>query len=170
MPLKLIIVVTLLLLFAGIGFAQDLPDSPGVVVGSFSPGPNPSPRSSSSGATQTPPAAKRPFIDPQVADDPYWEFTGALLGATILNVEMTARCSERGTCLTWIASGSASGSTRLKLYAYTLPADAAVSFLAYKLKGKTRLWVLPQALATAANLFSAGRSYGRLQLDPVTTH
>ena len=165
--MKLILVVMMLLPFSAIGFAQDLPDAPGVVVGSFSPGPSPSARSSSSVSAQTPPAAKGPFIDPQVADATYWDYTAALVGSTVLNVEMTARCSERGTCLTWIASGSAGGSTRLRLYAYTLPADAALSFLAYKLKGRTRLWILPDALATAANLFSAGRSYGRLQLDPI---
>jgi hypothetical protein len=109
-------------------------------------------------------AAKGPLINPEIADDPYLGYMSAMWGSTILNVEMTARCSARGTCLTWIASGSASGSTRGKLYAYTLPTDAALTYLTYKLKAKTRWWVLPPVLVTAANLFSAGRSYGRLQL------
>jgi hypothetical protein len=115
------------------------------------------------------PAARRPWIDPYVADFAYWDSTFALVGTTVLNVEMTARCSERGTCLTWIASGSAAGSTHLRLYAYTLPADAAFSYLAYRLKPKHKWWMVPNALVTAANLFSAGRSYGRLQVASPTT-
>lgn len=161
----------ILLTSFGVSLAQNLPDAPSVAVSTFPAatgsslsGPN---SSSYQGAA---PSAKAPFIDLQIADSAYWDYTAALTGSTILNVEMTARCSERGTCLTWIAAGSAEGSTRLRLYAYTLPADAAISWLTYKLKRKTRLWILPPALVTAANLFSAGRSYGRLQLQPVSTN
>jgi hypothetical protein len=163
-PTKFSIIVALFVL-SGIALAQDLPDAPSVAVGAF-----PSPTNARMGVTQNsstsmpPPAAKGPWIDPQVADGGYWGYSSALLGSTILNVEMTARCSERGSCLTWIFSGTSAGSARLQLYAYTLPTDAAISYLAYTLKRKnSKWWALPPALVTAANLFSAGRSYSRLQ-------
>jgi hypothetical protein len=162
---KLSIIIALFLL-SGIALAQDdLPDAPSVAVGSFPAsvnggmGARPTPSTS-----MQPVAAKGPWIDPQVADGAYWGYSSALLGSTILNVEMTARCSERGTCLTWIFNGSSAGAARLRLYAYTLPTDAAISYLAYTLKRKNKKWwAVPSALLTAANLFSAGRSYSRLE-------
>jgi hypothetical protein len=160
MPHKYFVVVIALLLQSGIGLAQDLPEAPSVTMGF------PSSQVGSTSAVSRPSnfgevaiAAKRPWIDMKIADSTYWASTFALVGSTIVNVEMTARCSEQGTCLTQIAPSS----SRVKLYAYTLPTDVALSYLAYRLKGKTRLWALPQMIFTAANLFSAGRSYGRIQ-------
>lgn len=158
---KYLIAVIALLLLSEIGFAQNLPDAPGVSVGSF-----PSGQSENTFGPSTPSksrdyavAAKKPLIDLNVADSVYWDSTFALVGSTVVNVEMTARCSEEHTCLTWITNTPSRG----RLYAYTLPVDAALSYLAYKLKGKTHLWAMPQMTFTAANLFSAGRSYGRIQ-------
>jgi hypothetical protein len=160
-------IMIMLLVLSGIGFAQDLPDAPSVAVGAFPTALNANPPAMGTSSTTyiAPPAAKGPWIDPQIADGAYWSYTSALVGSTALNVEMTARCSERGTCLTWIFGGTSAGSARLRLYAYTLPADAAISYLAYtmKRKGKSKWWVLPPALVSAANLFSAGRSYSRLE-------
>jgi hypothetical protein len=164
-PSKLSIIVALFIL-SGIALAQDLPDAPSVAVGSFPIAANGNAAAvpSSSSTYVAPPAAKGPWIDPQVADGAYWSYSSALLGSTILNVEMTARCSQRGSCLTWILDGASAGSARLQLYAYTLPTDAAVSYLAYVLKRRnSKWWVVPPALFTAANFFSAGRSYSRLQ-------
>jgi hypothetical protein len=152
--------VIALLVLSEIGQAQNLPDAPSVTVGSFpsvqvgtlaviSP-------SQSGGAAVS---GKWPWIDMNVADTTYWNSTFALVGSTVLNVEMTARCSQQGTCLTYIAPHA----SRARLYAYTLPTDAALSYLAYRLKPKTHLWALPQLMFTGANLFSAGRSYARIQ-------
>jgi hypothetical protein len=150
-----------LLLWGGIATAQILPDAPSVATGAF---PSPAIESgqtvvnaSKPGAV---PAARGPWIDPKVADLNYWGATSALLGTTILNVDLTARCASQRTCLTWLASDS----TKRDLYLYTLPTDAALSYLTYKLKAKRRWWILPDAVFTAANIFSAGRSYGRLNV------
>ncbi len=142
-----------------------VPDAPKVTVGTF---PSAEPwvksewvRSKKSG--EVPVAAEAPPIDPHVADASYWAATTALATTTVANVELTARCQEEGTCLTWINPGK--GSDRGRLYAYTIPSNFALDYLAYKLKGKTRLWILPQMAFTAANLFSAGRSYGRIEIS-----
>jgi hypothetical protein len=167
---KSFLILTALLLSHAAALSQNLPDAPSVTANS-SPAPqgDSMARAEKHWGSSAAPAARRPWIDPYVADFAYWDSTFALVGTTVLNVEMTARCSERGTCLTWIASGSAAGSTHLRLYAYTLPADAAFSYLAYRLKPKHKWWMVPNALVTAANLFSAGRSYGRLQVASPTT-
>jgi hypothetical protein len=158
---KHIIAVVILLLLSELAFAQNLPDAPSAAVGSFPSGQGGSTfgPSTSSKSGDYAVAAKKPLIDLNIADSAYWDSTFALVGSTVVNVEMTARCSEQHTCLTWITNTPSRG----RLYAYTLPVDVALSYLAYKLKGKTHLWALPQMTFTAANLFSAGRSYGRLQ-------
>jgi hypothetical protein len=165
MSCKYIPALLTLLLFGAAVAAQELPDAPSVAVGSFPAAASMNVASSSSASTSGAlPAAKKPWIDPTVADAPYWGATFALVSTTIVNVEMTARCSEQHLCLTYFASGA----SRLDLYAYTLPVDAAVSYLTYKMKKKNRLWILPDALISAANLFSAGRSYDRLEIGPLS--
>jgi hypothetical protein len=155
MPRKYIVVAIALFLLSGVVVAQQLPDAPSVIVGRFPP----TPGFSTTRSTTPPVAAIAPVIEPTVADVTYWISTSALVGTTFVNVEITARCAEQHTCLTQIAPSS----TRLKLYAYTLPTDLLVSYLSYKLKSKTRWWIVPQVILTGANLFSAGRSYGRIQ-------
>jgi hypothetical protein len=148
-------VVAGLFVLSGMGLAQNLPDAPSVNVGTF-----PSARSTVSHVMpSTPIAATKPLIDPTVADATYWASTSALFATTFVNVELTTRCSEEHTCLTWIAPGS----TRQTLYAYTLPTDVLVSFLSYKLKRRVRWWMVPQVVLTSGNIFSAGRSYGRIR-------
>jgi hypothetical protein len=154
MPPRYISVAFMLFMLSGLAAPQNLPDSPGVTVGLF-----PSAALAAGVVTMPPPAALGPWINPTVADAPYWSSTAALFATTLANVELTTRCSEQHTCLTQIAPGS----TRLTLYAYTLPTDLLVSYLSYKLKGKTHFWIVPQVLLTGANLFSAGRSYGRIR-------
>jgi hypothetical protein len=162
-----LLVMIALLMTAGVGLAQDqnLPDAPGVAVGSFPSAPT---WSKSALATTTraggvPVDARAPWIDPRIADSAYWSATAALGGSTIANVELTVRCEAAGTCLTWL--NGVKQSDRGRLYAYTLPSNVALDYLAYKMKGKTRFWILPQMAFTVANVFSAGRSYGRLQID-----
>lgn len=153
-PRNLILMfVAALFLFSGIGHTQQLPDAPSVAVGAF-PSPELKPEPAVSRGMI---AAKAPLID--VSDPAYWTASAALLGSTIINVEFTARCAQEHTCLTSIAPDA----SRARLYAYTLSTDAALSFLSYKLRGKSRWWMLPQVIFTSANLFSAGRSYGRLR-------
>lgn len=156
MSYKFITLLIMPVLLIGMGGAQALPDAPSVALGAFPP----SNATAMSTSYVTPSAGRKPLVDPAVADGSYWGSTFALVSSTIVNVEITARCSEEHTCLTWIANGP----SRIDLYAYTLPTDAALSYLSYKLKSKTRFWMLPDALFTAANLFSAGRSYDRLQV------
>lgn len=158
MPHKVRVIPLALLLLTGIAIGQTVPDAPSATVGAF---PSVAVANTSSSMVATPPAARKPWIDLTVADSAYWNYTYALVGSTIVNVEMTARCSEQHKCLTQIADGASRGD----LYAYTLSTDAALSYLTYKLKTKTRFWAMPDALFIAANLFSAGRSYDRLQIQ-----
>lgn len=105
-----------------------------------------------------PTAARQPWFDTREIDSSYWASTTALIGATVLNVELTAHCSEQGTCLHVIGNKS-----RATLYAYTLPVDVIVSLVSLHFKSNNKAWYLPQALLTGASMFSAGRSYGRLR-------
>lgn len=154
--------VIALFLLTAFGVAQDLPDSPGVTVGVFT-----SNRVAASSTTNRPslsggaaPAGKGPWIDFRIADISYWNSTAALVGTTIANVELTSRCAEQRTCLTEIAPNT----TRGRLYLYTLPTDLALSYISYRLKGRgVHGWWLPQVMFAGANLFSAGRSYGRIK-------
>jgi hypothetical protein len=158
---KYILVLLTLYLLSTAATAQEVSDAPSAAVGSFPSAPSLNVASSSNiSSTGASAAAKKPWIDLTVADAPYWNTTLALVGSTIVNVEFTARCSEEHTCLGYFAKGA----SRADLYAYTLPVDAGLSYLTYKMKKKTRLWILPDILVSAANLFSAGRSYDRLQV------
>ena len=147
--------IVLLSSLSRFGLAQSPPDAPSAQVDVA-----PSTSFQTSYRNDGPAApARRPWLDPMTADSTYWATTGGLFSTTFVNVEMTARCAEQHTCLTGIATGS----SRLKLYAYTLPADIALSYLTYKLKPTKRWWAVPDLIFTAANLFSAGRSYDRIR-------
>jgi hypothetical protein len=149
-------IVIAFLLLSGLAFAQDLPDAPSAAAGNFAPAKFES-RPVMTGASA---AAIAPRINPDVLDAAYWTTTSALVSTTVVNVELTTRCAEQRTCLTSIAPGS----TRVKLYAYTLPTDALLSYATYKLKARTRWWPLSDLIFTAANVFNAGRSFGRAEL------
>jgi hypothetical protein len=162
MFLKLYALVIALFLLTTVGVAQDLPDSPGVTVGVFTSNQvaasSTKNRQSLSGGAV--PAGKGPWIDFRIADVDYWNSTAALVGTTIANVELTSRCAEQRTCLAEIAPDA----TRGRLYLYTLPTDLALSYLSYRLKARGfHGWWLPEVMFTGANLFSAGRSYGRIR-------
>jgi hypothetical protein len=150
------VIATAVLFVSQFGFAQDLPDSPSVTMGLF---PSIESANKTNKRNIPAPAGRGPFIDGDVADLSYWSSTAALFATTIVNVEMTARCSREHTCMTAIDSGIGRG----RMYAYTLPTDFLVSYLAYRLKPKTHLWIVPQIALTGGNLFSAGRSYGRIR-------
>jgi hypothetical protein len=149
----------LLLVLGGLGTAQDLPDAPSATVASSQKRQN---KHHFEGAA---PAGRRPWLashillmDSTTANSTYWASTLTLFGTTIVNVETTSRCAAERTCLTMIDPGA----TRGQMYLYTMPTDIAISYLTYKLKGKTHWWWVPQAAVSGANLFSAGRSYGRI--------
>jgi hypothetical protein len=147
------VIATSILFVSQLGLAQQLPDAPSFTLGLF-------PSMKSENQRSIPAAAVRaPFIDGHAADLSYWSSTAALFATTIVNVELTARCSREHTCMTSIDPGVGRG----QMYAYTLPTDFLVSYLAYRLKPKTRLWIVPQIALTGGNLFSAGRSYGRIR-------
>jgi hypothetical protein len=147
------VIATAVLFVSQVGFAQELPDAPSFTMGLF-----PSIKSANNRSMPAP-AGRAPFIDPRIADLSYWSSTAALFATTIVNVELTARCSKEHTCMTVIDPGIGRG----RMYAYTLPTDFLVSYLAYRLKPKTHLWIVPQIVLTGGNLFSAGRSYGRIR-------
>jgi hypothetical protein len=155
---KSILIIALLL--CGVATAQNFPDAPGVSSSTSTSATGSQATFENASQSGAPAAARKPWIDPKTADLNYWGATSALLGTTVLNVELTARCANQHTCLTFIASSS----TERDLYLYTLPTDAALSYLTYKLKAKKRWWILPDAIVSAANIFSAGRSYGRLNV------
>lgn len=154
MPHRCSTVIAVLLSLSGFTLAQSFPDAPSAT-SSVPSSTLVASKPKTSGAWA---AARGPWLDTRNADVSYWNSTAALFGTTILNVELTARCAEQHTCLTSIAPYS----TRGELYAYTLPTDVALSILSLKLKNGHRWWMIPQVTFTAGNLFSAGRSYGRL--------
>jgi hypothetical protein len=147
------VIATAVLFVSQVGFAQQLPDAPSFTMGLF-----PSIKSANKSGIPAP-AGRAPFIDGRVADLSYWSSTAALFATTIVNVELTARCSRERSCMTEIDPGVGRG----RMYAYTLPTDFLISYLAYRLKPKTHLWIVPQIALTGGNLFSAGRSYGRIR-------
>jgi hypothetical protein len=76
---------------------------------------------------------------------------GALLGSTIANVEMIARCRPSSCQAVPDAIRS-----RGALYGIGIPVTLGVSYISYRLKRNgTKLWILPVALFTAGNIVYA---------------
>ena len=99
-------------------------------------------------------------VDRGVADRNYLAFTGAMFSASIFDAELTMRCLEQKTCL-YIPSSLRS---RTALYGIGIPADFGISYLSYYMKKKhSRIWFVPEALVTVANIYVGIHAYHRTQ-------
>jgi hypothetical protein len=79
---------------------------------------------------------------------------GALLGSTIANAEIIARC--RPTACQAIPGAIRS---RGALYGIGIPASLGISYLSYRIKrAGSRLWIVPVAVFTAGNVSYAGHA------------
>jgi hypothetical protein len=147
------------------GSESDLPNAPSTAKADTStadPAPSPVVKRESHGA---PPAAIGGPLSPDrsVADRNYWLVTGGMFGASVANVELTVRCLQAQTSCNDVP---ASLKSRAALYGIAIPADFGVAYLSYYMKKKhSRIWYVPAALVTGANMFLAVRAY-RWMNDP----
>jgi hypothetical protein len=148
-----------------IGSASDgseLPNAPSATKPDAStPDPAPSPvRRESQGA---PPAATGgPLsVDRSIADRNYLLVTGGMFGASVANAELTIRCLGKHPSCNDVPSSLQS---RAALYGIGMPADYGVAYLTYYMKKKhSRIWYVPAALVTGANLFASVHAYRWMQ-------
>jgi hypothetical protein len=104
-------------------------------------------------STNRPPsvaAVGRPtFGGEQVIDREFVIGNSVMLGSTIANIELTARCMESGAC----SAVPNHLKNRERLYVVGLPANLGVGVLGYYLKrGGHRWWFVPAALITTGNV------------------
>jgi hypothetical protein len=150
-------------LIGGVSSESELPDAPSSAKPDTStaaePAPTPAIKRESHGAP--PAAAGGPLgADRSVADRNYLILTGAMFSASIVNAELTMRCLNEGTC-TYVPSSLRS---RTALYGIGIPADLGISYLSYYMKKKhSRIWYVPSAFVTAANVYVAVHAYHRTQ-------
>jgi hypothetical protein len=144
----------------------ELPDAPSTTkpdVATADPAASPAvKRDSAHGA---PPAAMGgPLgVDRSVTDRNYLAVTGAMFGASIANAELTMHCFGQHSSCNDVPNLL---SRRVALYGIGIPADFGVAYLTYRLKRKhNRMWYVPAAAVTGANLFFAVRVY-RWSQDP----
>jgi hypothetical protein len=138
---------------------SELPDAPSSTkpdASSADPAPSPAVKRESHGA---PPAALGgPLgVDRSVADRNYLLLTGGMFGASIANAELTIRCLQVHASCNDVPHSLQS---RAALYGIGIPADFGVAYLTYYMKKKhNRIWYVPAALITGANVFFAMRAY-----------
>jgi hypothetical protein len=97
------------------------------------------------------------WVDRSVADRSYFAVTGAMFGASIANAELTLSCLKQHTFCNDVP---ASLKSRAALYGIGIPADLGVAYLTYYMKRKhSRIWYVPAACVTAANIFLGVRAY-----------
>jgi hypothetical protein len=99
-----------------------------------------------------------PFgVDRSVADRNYLAVTGAMFGASIANAELTMHCLGQHSFCNDVPNLL---SRRVALYGIGIPADLGVAYLTYYMKRKhSRIWYVPAACVTAANIFLGVRAY-----------
>lgn len=121
-----------------------LPDAPSAVAAEQS-GQNP-PLTSGEGTQKppTPPTNGLPGLTFLAAN-------GMLLGSTIANAEMIARCRPNAC-----QAVPDSIRSRPALYGIGIPSSLAISYISYRMKrGGTRWWIVPVAVFTAGNIVYA---------------
>jgi len=97
------------------------------------------------------------WVDRSVADRNYLAVTGAMFGASIANAELTLSCLKQHPFCNDVP---ASLKSRAALYGIGIPADLGVAYLTYYMKRKhSRIWYVPAACVTAANIFLGVRAY-----------
>jgi hypothetical protein len=96
-------------------------------------------------------------VDRAVADRNYLALTGGMFGASIANAELTIRCLQVHASCNDVPSSLQS---RAALYGIGIPADFGIAYLTYHMKKKhSRIWYLPAASVTVANVFLSVRAY-----------
>ena len=146
----------------GVSSESELPDAPSATKQDMStadPAASPAVKRESHGAPAA--AMSGPFgVDRSVADRNYFAVTGAMFGASIANAELTMRCLEQKTCVYVPASFR----SRAALYGIGIPADLGISYLTYYMKKKhSRIWYVPAALVTVANIYVGVHAFRRTQ-------
>lgn len=118
---------------------SSLPDAPSAVAARQAPE-----------ASSPPP--KAPLAPANRAMDPmFLVANGVLLGSTIANIELIARCQPTSCQAVPDAIRS-----RGALYGIGIPASLGISYISYRLKRSgTKFWILPVALFTAGNIVYA---------------
>jgi hypothetical protein len=142
---------------------SDLPDAPGATKPdastpdtSAAAAPSPVVRKESQGA---PVAAQGGplWVDRGVADRKYFLVSGGMVGASIMNAELTLHCLNTHVFCNDVPS---SLKNRSAIYGIGIPADLGIMYLTYTLKRKhNHMWYVPAAAVTGANLFFAYRAY-----------
>ncbi len=96
-------------------------------------------------------------VDRTVADRNYLAVTGGMFGASIINAELTVHCLNVHPSCNDVPTSLHS---RAALYGIGIPADIGVAYLTYIMKKRhSRIWYVPAALVTGANLFFGVRAY-----------
>jgi len=96
-------------------------------------------------------------VDRSVADRKYLALTGTMFAASITNAELTLRCLNKHTSCNDVPSSLRS---RVDLYGIGIPADLGIAYLTYYMKRKhSRIWYVPAAGVTAANIFLGVRAF-----------
>jgi hypothetical protein len=96
-------------------------------------------------------------VDRSVADRNYWAVTGGMFSASILNAELTMHCLQQHASCNDVPSSLRS---RTALYGIGIPADLGVAYLTYYMKRKhNRMWYVPAAAVTVANIYFGIRAY-----------
>jgi len=115
-------------------------------------------------AMKTTPAAEQPF-DKTGATRPspvmgagvgrtFWIANSVMMGSSLVNAELIARCPA-SRCL----SVPDAIRSRAALYGIAVPASAAITYIAYRLKKSgNKWWYLPVAAVTGANVVYAAHA------------
>lgn len=139
---------------------SELPDAPSATKADTSSGE----------AASSPAVKKEPFqgappaagggplwVDRSVADRNYLLFTGGMVGASIVNAELTLHCLNKHPSCNDVPP---SLQRRAAVYGIGIPADLGIAYLTYYLKRKhNHMWYIPPAAVTGANIFFAWRAY-----------
>ena len=147
------------LVIARVSSESELPDAPSATKPDTSPADpaaSPAVKRESHGAPAA--AMGGPLgVDRSVADRNYLAVTGAMFGASIANAELTLSCLKQHPFCNDVP---ASLKSRAALYGIGIPADLGVAYLTYYMKRKhSRIWYVPAACVTAANIFLGVRAY-----------
>ena len=138
---------------------SELPEAPSATrpdMSTADPAVSPAVKRESHGAPAA--AMGGPFgVDRTVADRNYSAVTAAMFGASIANAELTMHCLGQHSSCNDVPNLL---SRRVALYGIGIPADLGVAYLTYYMKRRhSRIWYVPAACVTAANIFLGVRVY-----------
>lgn len=97
---------------------------------------------------------------PNVVDWQYTSVMGAMFTSSIVNVELTNKCLDQGTC-SWVPDAFQS---RAAMYGAGIPAEIGIAYLSYKLKEHGhKWWYVPAVAVTAMNAYVAYHASTRIR-------